>query len=107
MLFISDPDLDPDPDSDFLPTRIPDPGVKKIPDPGSESATLSTSIYCFIFLVSIKDRCHIFKTCILDNILKFSGSLALHLVEMDTDPDPDPNQQALDADPDPQHWDPI
>jgi hypothetical protein len=25
----------PDPDADFLPCRIPDPGVKKIPDPGS------------------------------------------------------------------------
>jgi hypothetical protein len=32
----------PDPDADFLPSRIPDPGVKKhpIPDPGSGSATL-------------------------------------------------------------------
>jgi hypothetical protein len=28
----------PDPDGDFLP--IPDPGVKKPPDPGSGSATL-------------------------------------------------------------------
>ncbi len=26
----------------FYPSRIPDPGVKKAPDPGSESATLST-----------------------------------------------------------------
>ena len=32
----------PDPDADFLPSRIPDPGVKKhpIPDPGSKTATL-------------------------------------------------------------------
>ncbi len=30
----------PDPDADFLPSRIPDPGVKKAPDPGS--ATLLT-----------------------------------------------------------------
>jgi hypothetical protein len=30
----------PDPDPDFLPSRIPDPGVKKAPDPGSVSATL-------------------------------------------------------------------
>jgi hypothetical protein len=30
----------PDPDADFLPSRIPDPGVKKAPDPGSGSATL-------------------------------------------------------------------
>ncbi len=30
----------PDPDADFLPSRIPDPGVKKVPDPGSGSATL-------------------------------------------------------------------
>jgi hypothetical protein len=25
----------PDPDADFLPSRIPDPGVKKVPNPGS------------------------------------------------------------------------
>ncbi len=25
----------PDPDTDFLPSRIPDPGVKKAPNPGS------------------------------------------------------------------------
>jgi hypothetical protein len=25
----------PDPDADFLPSRIPDPGVKKAPNPGS------------------------------------------------------------------------
>ncbi len=30
-----------DPDADFLP--IPDPGVKKAPDPGSGSATLQKS----------------------------------------------------------------
>ncbi len=27
----------PDPDADFLPSRIPDPGVKKAPNPGSGS----------------------------------------------------------------------
>ncbi len=31
----------PDPDADFYPSRIPDPGVKKAPDPGS--ATLQES----------------------------------------------------------------
>ncbi len=30
----------PDPDADFLPSRIPDPGVKKAANPGSGSATL-------------------------------------------------------------------
>jgi hypothetical protein len=35
------------------------------------------------------------------NIFKFSGFLALHLVEVDTDPVPGLNRQALDADPDP------
>jgi len=25
----------PDPNADFLPSRIPDPGVKKVPNPGS------------------------------------------------------------------------
>ncbi len=34
----------PDPDADFYPSRIPDPGVKKAPDPGSGSATLSVSM---------------------------------------------------------------
>ncbi len=34
----------PDPDLDFLP--IPDPVVKKSPDPGSGSATLPTRIFC-------------------------------------------------------------
>jgi hypothetical protein len=29
----------------FLPSRIPDPGVKKLPDPGSGSATLLTLVY--------------------------------------------------------------
>ncbi len=33
----------PDPDADFLPSRIPDPGVKKVPNPGSGSATLVPS----------------------------------------------------------------
>ncbi len=31
----------PDPDADFYPSRIPDPGVKKAPDPGSGFATLT------------------------------------------------------------------
>jgi hypothetical protein len=30
----------PDPDPGFYPSLIPDPGVKKAPDPGSGSATL-------------------------------------------------------------------
>jgi hypothetical protein len=42
----------PDPDADFLPSRISDPGVKKAPNPGSGSATLITGmlILMFIFL---------------------------------------------------------
>ncbi len=41
----------PDPDADFLPSRIPNPGVKKhpIPDPGSGSATLHIR-YIFILM---------------------------------------------------------
>jgi hypothetical protein len=35
----------PDPDLDFL--HIPDPGVKKVPDPGSGSAAL-LEVNCFI-----------------------------------------------------------
>jgi hypothetical protein len=34
----------PDPDLTFYPSRIPDPGVKKAPDPGSGSATLHGGI---------------------------------------------------------------
>jgi hypothetical protein len=37
----------PDPDADFLPSWIPDPGVKKAPNPGSGSATL---LYIVFFL---------------------------------------------------------
>ncbi len=31
----------------FYPSRIPDPGVKKAPDPGSGSATLLSSSFCW------------------------------------------------------------
>jgi hypothetical protein len=36
----------PDPDADFFPSRIPDPGVKKhpIPDPGSRIRIRNTDI---------------------------------------------------------------
>jgi hypothetical protein len=45
LLNLSDSVADPGclsriPDPDFYPSRIPDPGVKKAPDPGSGSATL-------------------------------------------------------------------
>ncbi len=38
----------PDLDLDFYPSRIPDPGVKKAPDPGSGSATLITPNFLFV-----------------------------------------------------------
>ncbi len=34
----------PDPDTDFLPSRIPDPGVKKVPNPGSRIRIRNTGI---------------------------------------------------------------
>jgi hypothetical protein len=34
----------PEPDLDFYPSRIPDPGVKKTPDPGSGSAALTAVV---------------------------------------------------------------
>ncbi len=37
----------------FYPSRIPDPGVKKAPDPGSGSATLVTRYNFFFFLTKI------------------------------------------------------
>ncbi len=42
--FLSAIKYDPDPDADFLPSRIPDPWVKKAPNPGSGSATLCGSM---------------------------------------------------------------
>jgi hypothetical protein len=39
----------PDPDLDFLPIWIPDPGIKKAPDPGSGSEALFATVllrYC-------------------------------------------------------------
>jgi hypothetical protein len=44
----------PDPDADFLPSPIPDPGVKKASDPGSGSATL---VYLSFFYISIGFAC--------------------------------------------------
>jgi hypothetical protein len=32
-----------DPDADFLPSRIPDPGVKKAPNPGSRIRIRNTA----------------------------------------------------------------
>jgi hypothetical protein len=37
----------PDPDLDFYPTRIPDPGVKKAPDPGSATRELGEIFLIF------------------------------------------------------------
>jgi hypothetical protein len=34
-----------DPDADFLPSRIPDPGVKKAPNPGSRIWISNTGIF--------------------------------------------------------------
>jgi hypothetical protein len=47
----------PDPDADFLPSRIPDPGVKKAPNPGSATLTkLFKNFNWKYFLINI---CHI------------------------------------------------
>jgi hypothetical protein len=35
----------PDPGSEFVLSRIPDPRLKKIPDPGSASASTKLSIF--------------------------------------------------------------
>jgi hypothetical protein len=47
----------PDPDAEFLPSRIPDPGVKKAPNPESGSATLVADPGClsWIRIFSIPD----------------------------------------------------
>ncbi len=47
----------PDPDLDFYPSRIPDPGVKMAPDPGSGSATLGMTtdgVMGFGILLSVR-----------------------------------------------------
>ncbi len=36
----------PDPNADFLPSRIPDPGVKKVPNPGSRIRNTGMHTYC-------------------------------------------------------------
>jgi hypothetical protein len=41
----------PDPDADFLPSQIPDPGVKKAPNPGSGSATEKIVFFCVVLKV--------------------------------------------------------
>jgi hypothetical protein len=48
-MFLSSRKYDPgcshrNPDPDFYPPRVPDPGAKKAPDPGSGSATLTKGI---------------------------------------------------------------
>ncbi len=45
----------PDPDADFLPSRIPDPGVKKAPNPGSGSATLTFLGLKYLNYLRIRD----------------------------------------------------
>jgi hypothetical protein len=37
--------FNPDPDLDFYPSWIPDPGVKKAPDPGSATLILTRNSY--------------------------------------------------------------
>ncbi len=42
----------------FYPSRIPDPGVKKAPDPGSISATLATKKFNYTcFLSALRSSC--------------------------------------------------
>ncbi len=63
----------PDPDADFLPSRIPDPGSRgqkgtqsRIPDPGSGSATLirmnGIDTYLWIHLFLLEGRRHLLHT---------------------------------------------
>jgi hypothetical protein len=40
----------PDPDADFLPARIPDPGVKKVPNPGSRIRIRNTALHSDVAL---------------------------------------------------------
>jgi hypothetical protein len=60
----------PDPDADFYPSRIPDPGVKKAPDPGS--ATL---------LPSKEDRLHTWRVLYeIVGVVKRVGLLLLQKI---------------------------
>jgi hypothetical protein len=43
----------PDPDADFLPSRIPDPGVKKAPNPGSRIRIRNTVKFYSIGLLHV------------------------------------------------------
>jgi hypothetical protein len=50
----------------FYPSWIPDPGVKKAPDPGSGSATLQKSLIMLFFLVQLSYMIVILKPKVAD-----------------------------------------
>jgi hypothetical protein len=72
----------PDPDADFLPSRIPDPGVKKAPNPGSRIRIRNTAVK------------------LLNLSFNADPDPAFY---SNVDPDPGPASKA-NADPDPQPW---
>jgi hypothetical protein len=45
-----------DPEKTYSKSRIPDPGVKKAPDPGSGSATLFSIVYVAVNEIVIKNQ---------------------------------------------------
>ncbi len=86
-----------DPGSGKNPFRIPDPGVKKAPDPGSGSATLafckeiSSKNFAYVKLVSQFEICWAYKK------KSFRSYLGLFLRKATTtqlrlSPDPNPDQ---------------
>jgi cohesin complex subunit SCC1 len=45
-----------DPDADFLPSLIPDPAIKRAPDPGSGSATLVGDFFVVLRYVNMQNN---------------------------------------------------
>ncbi len=63
----------PDPDADFLPSRIPDPGVKKVPNPGSRIRIRNTERNLeknyFIGILKVTDK----KSRIRKSVVRIRG----------------------------------
>ncbi len=86
----------PDPDADFLPSRIPDPGSRgqngtqsRIPDPGSGSATLLPELkqrnitagyvhYSKLPSVAFAENVSLFVTFLGTNQNKGKGNISVH-----------------------------
>jgi hypothetical protein len=63
----------PDPDADFLPSRIPDPGVKKAPNPGSRIRIRNTVPYMYYIYTFLPP----FSFCLSLNFINFKLTVCI------------------------------